>query len=143
MESIVLTPDELRINLGTEPAPVPEPFASLIREHLTNRPNLRTAAGTAETPWLFPSNRAGNHIDPQTIMHRLRDLGINLHGARNSALQHLVKEAPPPIVAELLGYSYQVAHLHAQKAAQTWSQYAAGSLGGKQAKPANLSPQRQ
>ncbi|WP_079635523.1 recombinase XerD [Mycobacteroides abscessus] len=143
MESIVLTPDELRINLGTEPAPVPEPFASLIREHLTNRPNLRTAAGTAETPWLFPSNRAGSHIDPQTIMHRLRDLGINLHGARNSALQHLVKEAPPPIVAELLGYSYQVAHLHAQKAAQTWSQYAAGSLGGKQAKPANLSPQRQ
>lgn len=123
MESIVLTPDELRISFGTEPAPVPKPFASLIGEHLAKRPNLRTA----ETPWLFPSNRAGNHIDPQTIMHRLRSLGINLHGARNSALQHLVKEAPPPIVAELLGYSYQVAHLHSQKAAQTWSQYAAGT----------------
>ncbi|SKV34101.1 site-specific recombinase XerD [Mycobacteroides abscessus subsp. massiliense] len=135
MESIVLTPEELRISLGTEPAPVPEPFASLIREHLANRPNLRTAGGTAETPWLFPSNRAGSHIDPQTIMQRLRSLGINLHGARNSALQHLVKEAPPPIVAELLGYSYQVAHLHAQKAAQTWSQYAAVAASRKRKTP--------
>ena len=127
MESIVLAPEELRISLGTEPAPVPEPFASLILEHLANRPNLRTAGGTMETPWLFPSHRAGNHIDPQSIMHRLRTLGINLHGARNSALQNLVKDAPPPIVAELLGYSYQVAHLHAQKAAETSSQYAAGA----------------
>jgi hypothetical protein len=143
MESLVFTPDELRITLGTEPAPVPEPFASLIREHVANRPNLRTAGGTVETPWLFPSIRAGNHIDPQSIMHRLRGLGIDRHGARNSALQNLVKEAPPPIVAELLGYSYQVAHLHAQKAAQTWSQYAGGAASGKRAKPTGRLPQIQ
>lgn len=71
----------------------------------------------------------------------ISSLGINLHGARNSALQHLVKEAPPPIVAELLGYSYQVAHLHAQRAAQTWSQYAAGSANSRRTKPTGRSPQ--
>jgi hypothetical protein len=41
-------------------------------------------------------------------MKRLRNLGINLLGARNTALQSLVVEAPPPLVAELLGYSYNV-----------------------------------
>ncbi len=55
---------------------------------------------------------------------RLRHLGINLLGARNSAIQNLVAEVPPPLVAELLGYSYQVAHRHAEIAAQPWPQYA-------------------
>jgi hypothetical protein len=41
-------------------------------------------------------------------MKRLRNLGINLPGARNTALQSLVVEAAPPLVAELLGYSYNV-----------------------------------
>jgi hypothetical protein len=39
-------------------------------------------------------------------MLRLRPLGINLLGARNSALCNLVTEVSPPLVAELLGYSY-------------------------------------
>ncbi len=71
-----------------------------------------------------PAHRAGKHLDPQSIMLRLRNLGINLLGARNSALQNLVAEVPPPLVAELLGYSYQVTHRHAEVAAQPWSQYA-------------------
>jgi hypothetical protein len=39
-------------------------------------------------------------------MMALRTLGINLLGARNSALQNLVAEIPPPVVAHLLGYSH-------------------------------------
>jgi hypothetical protein len=46
------------------------------------------------------------HLDAQSIMMRLRWLGINLLGARNSALGNLVAEVPPPLGAELLGYSY-------------------------------------
>jgi len=75
----------------------------MLREHLTNRPNLRTTGGTLDTPWLFPGSHAGKHLDPQSIMHRLRKLGINLLGARNSAIQNLAAEVPPPLVAELLG----------------------------------------
>lgn len=101
--AIVLTPHELRVSLGKEPAPVPEPFAGMLRDHLTNRPNLRTTGGTLDTPWLFPGSHAGKHLDPQSIMHRLRKLGINLLGARNSAIQNLAAEVPPPLVAELLG----------------------------------------
>lgn len=99
MTAIVLTPRELRISLGKEPAPVPEPFAGILRHHLNNRPNLRTAGGAVATPWLFPGYHAGKHLDPQSIMFRLRELGINLLGAGNAALQKLVAEVPPPLVA--------------------------------------------
>jgi hypothetical protein len=56
-------------------------------------------------------------------MKRLRGLGIDLLGARNTALQSLVAEVPPPLAAELLGYSYNVTHRHAEIAAQPWARY--------------------
>ena len=121
--AIVVIPHEMRISLGAEPVPVPEPFSGMLGHHLHNRPNLRTAGGSVGTPWLFPSSYPGKHLDPQSIMMRLRKLGINLLGARNSAIQNLVAEVPPPLVAELLGYSYQVTQRHAEIAAQPWSRY--------------------
>ena len=59
-------------------------------------------------------------------MERLRELGINLLGARNSALRGLVTEVPAPLVAEMLGYSYQVTQKHAAGTAAPGSQYAPG-----------------
>jgi hypothetical protein len=121
---IVQTDGETRIALGIEPIPVPEPFASQLNHHRHNRPNLRTAGGAIGTPWLFPSVRPGRHLEPQAIMHRLRLLGINLLGSRNTALQELVSEIPAPLVAEMLGYSDQVTQKHAAEAGTTWSRYA-------------------
>jgi hypothetical protein len=113
----------MSIKLGGHPTDVPEPFASLIREHLATRPNLRTGAGT-DSPWMFPSTLAGRHLHPNTVMDRLRDLGVNLLGARNRAIGELVLECPPSLVADALGYSHQVAFLHAEKAAEPWARYA-------------------
>lgn len=69
-------------------------------------------------------DRPGRHLHAQTAMKELRRLGINLHGARNSALDNLVKLAPPPIVADMLGYSYQVTERHAALATTTYARYA-------------------
>ncbi|MPV88377.1 recombinase XerD [Georgenia ruanii] len=115
--------NQLYVALGKHATPVPAPFADLLRDHLNNRPNLNTAAGP-DSPWLFPSTRAGGHLHPDTLMHRLRDLGVNLLGARNRALADLVTEVPPPVVADALGYSHQVAFKHAQEAAESWARYA-------------------
>jgi hypothetical protein len=117
----------MSITLGAHPTDVPEPFASRIREHLDSRPNLRTGAGT-DSPWMFPSTLAGRHLHPNTVMDRLRDLGVNLLGARNRAIGELVLECPPSLVAEVLGYSTQVAFLHASKAAEPWARYAGRSV---------------
>ena len=56
---------------------------------------------------------SGGHVEFESLL-----------GARNSALGDLVAEVPPPLVAELLGYSYQVTQRHAELTAQPWSRYA-------------------
>lgn len=113
----------MTITLGDHPSDVPEPFASVVWAHLAARPNLRTGAGPG-SPWLFPGTVAGRHLHPNTVMDRLRGLGVNLLGGRNRAIGELVLECPPSLVAETLGYSDQVAFLHADKAAEPWARYA-------------------
>ena len=112
----------MKITFGTHPVPVPQPFAELLREHLRSRPNLRTGSDT-RSPWLFPGTRAGQPLHPNTIMDRLRSLGIDLRGARNTALDEHLTISPPPLVADALGYSHQVAFLHADNAGDAWSRY--------------------
>ncbi|MBP2266198.1 hypothetical protein J3A64_004843 [Pseudarthrobacter sp. PvP004] len=114
----------LRITLGKHPLPIPPPFAELLKQHLRTRPNLGTGT-SAQSPWLFPGGRAGHHLGPNTLAARLLDLGLNLRGARNTALDEHVIASPPPIIADALGYSYQVAHRHAEAAGDTWSRYIA------------------
>ena len=121
--AIVVTAGEIRISLGAEPVPVPEPFASMLKDHLHNRPNLRTAGGIAANPWLFPSRHPGKHMHTRSIVNRLGEVGINVLGARNSALRNLVAETPPPVVAKLLGFSDTCTQRHAPLAAQPWSRY--------------------
>jgi hypothetical protein len=83
---------------------------------------MRTGSGSG-SQWLFPGYRPGQHIHPNTLMIRLREVGIDLLGARNASLRALVKEVPAPLVAEMLGYSYQVTQKHATAAAEPWSRY--------------------
>jgi hypothetical protein len=125
--SIINDDAEMTIRLGGKPTDVPEPFAGMIRTHLAARPNLRTGTGTC-SPWLFPGYVPGRHLHPNTVMVRLRDLGINLLGARNRAIIELVLECPPSLVADALGYSHQVAFLHANKAAEPWARYAGRAI---------------
>ncbi|WP_371820735.1 hypothetical protein [Tsukamurella sp. PLM1] len=117
------TGDSMTILLGKSPIDVPEPFSALVRTHVATRPNLRTGSGP-ESPWLFPSSLAGRHLHPNTVMDRLRTLGINILGSRNRALAELVLDCPPSLVADALGYSPQVAFLHAAKSAEPWARYA-------------------
>lgn len=116
-----------QISLDKKPVPVPEPFASMLHYHQHSRPNLRTTGGSIGTPRLFPSCVPGKHIDPQALMQRLRQLGITLLGGRNTALRELVSAAPAPLIAEMLGYSYQFAHLHAELTGQPWARYVTGN----------------
>jgi hypothetical protein len=108
--------------LGAEPAALPSPFAELLHDHLANRPNMQ--AGNTDSPWVFPSIRAGQHIRPNTMMKRLQNLGIDLRGARNTALKELVQRVPAPIAATQLGYRPGVTQRHAEDAGAPLSRYA-------------------
>jgi hypothetical protein len=121
--AITFADNDVCISLGKEPIPVPSPFANMLAGYVDSRPHLRAAGGLATSPWLFPSVRPGRHRQPKEIMERLGRLGIDLLGARNTALQSLVVAAPAPLVAELLGYSYNIVQRHAEIAAQPWARY--------------------
>lgn len=113
--------DTVTINLGNPPALVPEPFAALLIAQLHNRTNMNT--GTGKSSWLFPSTIAGQHISPNTILHKLRDIGIDRKAARVVALRQLVTKTPPAVVATTLGYSYQVTEKYAARAGDEYATY--------------------
>jgi hypothetical protein len=123
VDNVSLTPEGVAITFGDTPVPIPAPFAQLLLEHIENRPNQRN--GNRDSEWLFPRNRAGRHIHANTLLDRLRQLGISLLGARNRALRDLISEVPAPIVAGLLGYSDQVTQRHAEAVASPMARYAA------------------
>lgn len=112
------------LRLGGEPADLPAPVAALLQQHLDSRANVSTAAN-ADSPWLFPGYRAGQPLHQSYLMTRLRDAGVPLLAARNSALRQLVLDMPPAVAAQALGYSAQVVEAHARNAGATWTTYAA------------------
>jgi hypothetical protein len=104
---------------------VPAPFDALINQYLADRPNLTTATN-AGSRWLFPGRRAGQPLHPTTFRLRLNRLGIpNLTG-RSRALREMLLQAPPAVVAGMLGYSADKAEAIAAEAGATWKRYAAG-----------------
>ncbi len=94
--TIILTPQELRISLGAEPIPVPQPFAGCLDSACTT--GLTSALPATARP-VVGCSRAPNpdkHVEAQYVMKRLRRFAVNLLGARNSDLQNLVAEVPLP-----------------------------------------------
>ncbi|GGJ71893.1 hypothetical protein GCM10010121_098110 [Streptomyces brasiliensis] len=114
------------LRLGDPPTPVPGPFAGLLQDYVrTGRPN-RPGGTMPTSDWLFPGRRAGQPMDPATLGRRLSAAGIpTLHG-RTAALRQLVLQAPPSVVAGMLGYHTVHAEALAAEAGSTWKKYAPG-----------------
>jgi hypothetical protein len=113
----------LTIRITDDVLIVPEPFASIIRQHVADLPNQNTAAHR-EQRWLFPGKQPGDHLNQTTIMNRLRDAGIDLRAAKNASMRALVLEIPAAIVADSFGYSYQVTDKHRRQAGALFFDYA-------------------
>lgn len=116
--------DPVILRITNEAIEVPEPFGALLRELVTTRPNTNTATNPTSS-WLFTGTRAGSHADEDSLRKLVRDTGVDLLAARNAALRQLVLDCPPPIVAELLGYSYPTIDHHAIHAGSSYASYAA------------------
>ncbi|MBC7594852.1 MAG: site-specific recombinase [Kineosporiaceae bacterium] len=118
---LIARPDGLYLKLGTTPALIPEQVSELFWNYLRDRPNQQT--GNKNSAWLFPSTIAGQHMHVDSLKDKLRTLGIDLAAARNATLRDLVSELPPTLVAQALGYSAKVIHLHAADAAVPMAGY--------------------
>ena len=125
IDDITTVDGQMLIALGDPPAPVPAPFDALISQYLAARPNLTTATNP-NSRWLFPGRRAGQPLHPTTIRLRFQRLGIpNLNG-RTRAFREMLLQAPPSVVAGMLGYGTNRAEAIAAEAGSTWKHYAAG-----------------
>jgi hypothetical protein len=87
-------------------------------------PNMSTATNH-NSRWLFPGRLADQPMTPGALRAAGIKMGIDLTPAKRSALRQLVLDAPPPVVADMLGYTYQTVDRHAQAAGSTYSSYAA------------------
>jgi hypothetical protein len=71
---------------------------------------------TQRRPHTSPSRLPQPTIDLIVSVREKLASGHRSSGRRNSALQNLVAEVLPPLVAEMLGYSHQVTQRHAELA---------------------------
>jgi len=113
------------VRLGDPPAPVPAPFDDVIRAYLAARPNLTTGTNQGSR-WLFPGRRGGQPLHPPSIRLRLQRLGFPNLDSRSRALRELLLQAPPSVVATMLGYSPRRSETIAAQAGGTWKHYAPG-----------------
>lgn len=130
IDDITTVDGRMLIALGDPPAPIPAPFDALVGQYLAARPNLTTATNP-NSRWLFPGRRAGQPLHPTTIRLRFQRLGIpNLNG-RTRAFREMLLQAPPSVVAGMLGYGTNRAEALAAEAGSTWKHYAAGDHGAR------------
>jgi hypothetical protein len=113
--------DQVLIRLGDPPTPLPQPFADVLLDYLDNRLNLTTAGG-ADNPFLFP----GQPMHTTSLRLRLRNLGLPHLDGRTTTIRELLREAPAPVVAGMLGYHPVTTEAMAAEVGTTWSRYAAG-----------------
>lgn len=125
LDDILHDDGEVTIRLGEPPAPVPEPFASLLLRHAGQRLNLTTATN-ADARWLFPGRRGGQPMTPDAIERRLRHAEVPALSGRTAALRQLVLQAPAPVIAAMLGYSHDGTAQVAAEVGSPWSRYASG-----------------
>ena len=123
LDDITTTPPGPTVRIGTLPAPLPEPLLPLLQQHLDSHANQKTT--NHQSRWLFPGTRAGHHLTEQTLMQRLRKLGIDIRAARNAALHDLSKEIDAASLAALLGYTPNTMNIHAARAAIPMGSYPA------------------
>ena len=110
---------QMHIRFGHPPAPVPEPFASLLTQLITGRP-------ATTSNWLFPGRNPGQPAAYGTVFTQLRNLGFPMRTARISALRQLVLQAPAPVIAEALGFHYTTTERQHTNAGATWNRYPTG-----------------
>lgn len=113
------------IRLGTAPTVLPEPLAGLVLDLIATRRPYTVIGHAAQTPWLFPGQRPGQHVSADRLGQRLIAVGIHPGQARSTALFALAAEVPAAILARMLGIHIQVAVQWQKASAGDWAAYAA------------------
>jgi hypothetical protein len=72
----------------------------------------------------------GEHLHPSHIAQTLTRFGVPAQPARTATWRTLVRDAPPSVLADLLGVTASTAMRHAQAAGADYTAYAALKASG-------------
>lgn len=112
------------ISLARDPVPLPEPIARLIAQLAAARRNM-TTAGHPDSPWVFPGQAPGQHVQAKQLSARLARVGVRSSVTRQAALTALAAEIPAPVLAEALGFHPRTLIQRAGELGIDWAGYAA------------------
>jgi hypothetical protein len=119
---VLLTVDDVHehdgqvlLAIGRDPLLLPEPLATLTRQ-------LKHAS---DSEWLFHRGRDGGHLSEAYLRERMNKLGINALAARNAATNHLARQLPAAILADLLGFADTTTERWTKQVNGDWTRYAA------------------
>jgi hypothetical protein len=82
---------------------------------------------------LFPGRVAGQPIGVKALQKRMKKLGIEAQGARNTAVLNLARDVPVSVLADLLGITAATAERWRELAGGNWTTYA--PIGGYRKSP--------
>lgn len=122
IDDLLLEDGGLYLQLGNPATPVPPAVGRLVLELLSDRGNMNTAVNPA-SDWLFPGGRAGQHLTAGCLRRRFQALDLPTTPARGSALEHLLAQAPAPVIASALGYNASTTEHYREITASPWSRY--------------------
>lgn len=115
------SPDQVTVTFDSTPIEMPDPLATLLRDHLGRRGQASYASHN--NGWLFPGGIPGRPLATDSIRRHLVAQGIRPHSARHAALFALSGQVPHMILAQTLGISQTAATRWAALAARDWGQY--------------------
>ncbi|WP_331746746.1 site-specific integrase (plasmid) [Streptomyces halstedii] len=116
---------KLLLHLGPSPIRLASPLDQSMQELLATRRGRSLLGAPADSPWLFPGNRPGQHISESGMRKRLTKIGVRPGPSRNAALFALATEVPAAILSRKLGLSIDVAVSWQRLSAGDWMAYAA------------------
>ncbi|MFE6404451.1 hypothetical protein [Streptomyces alboflavus] len=113
------------LSLGQLPVLMPPAIERVVRAQCEASASLSVVgrAVSGVVPWLFPGRLAGRPVGPAPLAGRLKDYGIDIRSARNTAVLALASDLPAPILSQILGIHINTAVDWGKYVKRDWTGY--------------------
>jgi hypothetical protein len=115
--------DNAYLTISRRPVILPPSLAQLIQEQIAATTPQQLVADV--NGYLLPGRRPGRARNPAGLADTMRQHGLPVRVARNTAMMHSLADLPPIVIADLFGIAPGTAHRWAQFAGNSWSDYLA------------------
>ena len=118
--------DNAYLTISLQPMILPPSLAQLIDEQIAATTPQRLLADAIG--YLLPGRRPGRARNPAGLADTMRQHGLPVRAARNTAMMQSLADLPPIVIADPFGIAPGTVYRWAQLAGNSWSDYLAACL---------------